>query len=159
MKLFVITAMILFSLQSFGAGVNSPMPNFSLPNLSGKGTFSLKNFKGKVVIIDFWASWCEPCKVELPALMKLYGTYKKKGLEVLGVNLDDSKDNAAAFLKEHKIVLPMAHDEGKKLATQVDVKAMPTSLILDRKGKIKFIHNGYNEGDIQKFEKEIKSLL
>ena len=134
-------------------------PSFDLDKLTASGKLSSSELKGKVVVVDFWASWCEPCKKELPALNGLYKKYKGKGLVVVGLNVDDTKDTAKDFIKEHKVEFPLAYDAGKKLAEQCGLSTMPSSYVLDRKGNVKKVHLGFREDDLKKFEAEIKSLL
>lgn len=134
-------------------------PSDAVPTLDGKGKVDISKYKGKVVVVDFWASWCEPCKIELPALNALQKKYKDK-LVILGVNLDEKKADANTFLKEHPVQLTLAYDGDKQvLAKKAEIETMPTSFIVDKKGVIKVRHTGFREGDAAKIEKEIKELL
>ena len=138
----------------------SVFPTAKLPNLSGQGATDLSALKGKVVIYDFWASWCEPCKIELPALNEMYKKYKGKGLVVIGVNMDEKPDDARAFLKEHPVVVPLVTDgKAQVLAKQLDIDKMPTSFIVGKDGKVVERHEAYREGDDKKIEAQIKALL
>jgi cytochrome c biogenesis protein CcmG/thiol:disulfide interchange protein DsbE len=135
-------------------------PSPKLPVLNNKGTLDLASYKGKVVIVDFWASWCEPCKVELPALNDFYKKYKAKGLVVVGVNMDENSEDAKAFLKDHPVQVPLAYDgKAQVLAKQLDIDKMPTSFILDKSGKIAERHEAFREGDAKKMEAEVIKLL
>lgn len=135
-------------------------PTSVVPSLDGKSKIEIAKMKGKVVIVDFWASWCEPCKIELPALNALYKKYKDKGLVVIGVNLDEKKPDAMGFLKENPVQFPLAYDGDKQvLAKQVEIEKMPTSFILDKSGKVAVRHEAFREGDADKIEAEIKKLL
>lgn len=135
-------------------------PFTSLPALHGKGAVDLTKYKGKVVIVDFWASWCEPCKIELPYLNNLAKKYKGKDLVIVGVNLDEKQADALAFLKEHPVQLPLAYDGAKKvLAEKAEIEVMPTSFIVDKKGVIAERHQAFREGDGEKIEKEVMALL
>lgn len=132
-------------------------PMVSLPMLSGKGSIDLAKYKGKVVIVDFWASWCEPCKIELPYLDKL--AKKDKDVVIIGVNLDEKKADALAFLKDHKVSLPLAYDgEKKTLVEKAEIEVMPTSFIIGKDGKIAERHEAFRDGDGAKIEKEIAEL-
>ena len=138
----------------------SAFPTAKLPNLAGGGTTDLSTFKGKVVIYDFWASWCGPCKIELPALNEMYKKYKGKGLVVVGVNMDEKPDDARAFLKEHPVVVPLVADgKAQVLAKQLEIDKMPTSFIVGKDGKVVERHEAYREGDDKKIEAQIKALL
>ena len=135
----------------FPALVSAPFPG--APKVD-----AAKLMKGKVVIVDFWASWCEPCKIELPALNALHKKYKKKGLVVIGINVDDDINEAKSFLKEHGVSFPLVYDKDKKMVNTLEISTMPTSYILSD-GKIVKIHSGFRAGDEKKIEEEIKSLL
>jgi len=137
-----------------------PFPAMTLPKLNGKGSMNTAANKGKVVIYDFWASWCEPCKIELPALNKLHKKYKSKGLVVVGINMDEKTEDAKTFLKEHPVEVVLVHDGAKKaLATKLEVDKMPTSFIVDRKGVVALRHEAFKAGDDEKLEAEIVKLL
>jgi thiol-disulfide isomerase/thioredoxin len=143
-----------------GIAVGQKFPAMNIPMLNSAGTFGDSSLKGKVVIVDFWASWCGPCKVELPALSNLYKKYKSQGLEVVGINLDDDIKEAQGFVKQHPVVVPLLYDgKNKAVVSKIDVQVMPTSFVLDRQGNIRSIHKGFVDGDIGKFEKEITALL
>lgn len=134
-------------------------PTDAVPTLDGKGKLDISKYKGKVVVVDFWASWCEPCKIELPALNALQKKYKDK-LVVLGVNLDEKKADANAFLKSHPVQLTLGYDGDKQvLAKKAEIETMPTSFIVDKSGVIQVRHQGFREGDAEKIEKEIKELM
>lgn len=160
-RLFVLVTLVIFSSGAvFGsAKVGKAFPKQKVKLLGKKKKISISKYKGRVVIVDFWATWCEPCKKELPALVKLKKKFGKRGLRVIGINVDDDEAKAIAFLKEQGIKIKSAYDKNKKLAEKLGLAAMPTSYVLDRKGKIRFIHNGFNDADIAKFETEVKSLL
>jgi peroxiredoxin len=135
-------------------------PAFSLKRLGQKANISLAQYKGKTVVIDFWASWCEPCRKELPALNDLAKKYFKKGVYFIGVNVDSSEAEARSFLRSTKVNFILLFDEAARFAEECNLESMPRLFILDKKGVIKFIHNGYNEDyDAEIYEKELKTLL
>lgn len=135
-------------------------PMATLPALNGKGSLDLSKYKGKVVIVDFWASWCEPCKIELPYLNGLAKKYKGKDVVIIGVNLDEKQADAMTFLKDHPVQLPLAYDGVKKvLAEKAEIEVMPTSFIIDKKGVVAERHQAFREGDGAKIEKEVEELL
>lgn len=138
----------------------SPFPSMALPKLGAKGTIDLAKLKGKVVVVDFWASWCEPCKLELPALDALYKKHRAKGLVIIGVNMDETPAEARTFLKERPVQFPHVYDgEKKALADKLELDKMPTSFILDRSGKIVVRHEAFRPGDEKKIETTILKLL
>jgi len=132
-------------------------PGLKVAEFPGKGKVDAAKFKGKVVIVDFWASWCEPCKIELPALNKLHKKYKGK-LTVIGVNVDENIAEAKAFLKDHPVGFDLVHDKGMKSANALGIEKMPTSFILSN-GKIVKIHEAFREGEDSKMDAEIKKVL
>jgi thiol-disulfide isomerase/thioredoxin len=132
-------------------------PGLKVAAFPGKGKVNDAKFKGKVVIVDFWASWCEPCKVELPALNKLHKKFKGK-LTVIGVNVDENIADAKGFLKDHPVGFDLVHDKGMKSANALGIEKMPTSFILSN-GKIIKIHEAFREGEDAKMEAEIKKIL
>ena len=136
-------------------------PEFSLSSLDDQTKkLALSSFKGKVVVLDFWASWCEPCKVELPILNKLYKKYHGNGLEILGVNEDKELSEAKSFLKSYPMQMPLLEDGIKGVVlTKLEVDGLPVTYVLDKSGKVHKIHKGFKPGDLVKFEEEIVALL
>lgn len=133
-------------------------PIIKVSQFAGKGKVDMaKKLKGKVVIVDFWASWCEPCKIELPALAKLHKKYKGK-LTVIGVNVDDNINDAKAFLKDHPVSFDLVHDKGQKVSQELGIQKMPTSFILSD-GKVVKVHEAFREGDDKKIDAEVKKIL
>src|SRR5467141_2868214 len=115
-----------------GVRVGDNFPDLSSFPLEGERPASLR---GKIVIVDFWASWCAPCKETFPLLERLHQRFGKKGLIILGVNEDKSRPAMTAFLQEHPVSFAVVRDSRKKLAASVSVPGLPTSYILDRDGK------------------------
>lgn len=154
------------SAASGGAGGSKPSgavkvgdtaPTFSIDSLNGQGKAALAS--GKVTIVDFWATWCEPCKKSFPKYQELYVKYKASGLEIVAVSVDDEKGSIPAFAKSHGAKFPVGWDNGKKIADQYKPENMPTAYVIDKNGVVKFIHKGYHDGEEKELEKEIKSLL
>jgi thiol-disulfide isomerase/thioredoxin len=162
-RLALLNALLLL-LTAFSPSAHAKLkegdefPALKVVDFPGAPKWKPELLKGKVVIVDFWASWCEPCKVELPALNKLYKKYKSKGLMVVGINVDDDAKEAKAFLKDHPVSFPLAHDKGQKNAGEMGIEKMPTSFILSG-GKVVRLHEAFREGDEKKIEGEIKKLL
>ena len=141
--------------------VGSPAPNFQIDSLNGQGKFAVKGMEGKVVIVDFWATWCEPCKKSFPKLQELNVKYKASGLEIVGISEDDEKGGISDFGTTYGAKFPLGWDEApnKAIAGKWQPKSMPASFIVDRKGIVRFAHLGYHDGDEVEVEKEVKSLL
>ncbi|PTY06180.1 hypothetical protein DB347_12065 [Opitutaceae bacterium EW11] len=114
---------------------------------------------GKVVLVDFWASWCGPCKASFPALNKIHHEYADRGLRILGVSVDERRPAYEAFLSRMKPEFAVVRDAQQQLVGQVQVPTMPTSYLLDRTGKVRFVHRGYHPTTDEELRKEISQLL
>ena len=133
-------------------------PQFALDSMNGAGKMTIA--PGKVTIVDFWATWCEPCKKSFPKLQELYVKYKSNGLEIVAVSVDDEKNGITDFAKTHGgAKFPVGWDDGKKLAEKWKPENMPTSYIVGKDGTVKFIHRGYHDGEENEIEKELKALF
>lgn len=130
---------------------------FSLKSVNGGAPMSIE--KGKVTIVDFWATWCEPCKKSFPKYQELYVKYKASGLEILAVSVDDEKKEIPDFIKTYGAKFPVGWDDGKKIAECYKPPNMPSAYVIDKQGVVKFVHNGYHDGEEKELEKEIKGLL
>jgi len=148
--------------SSSGAGdhaeVGKPAPDLAIQTLNDKGKISLPDLQGKVVIVDFWATWCGPCKQSFPKLEELS---KKVGdkVVIVGVSVDDEKKGVAEFAKENGATFAIGWDEGHSIASRWKVGTMPTTFIVDPTGKVRHIHDGYHDGETSTMEKEATALL
>ncbi len=133
-------------------------PDFVLKSATGEN-LRLSEYRGDVVMINFWATWCGPCRQEMPLLDELYGRYQRVGFNLLGVNIDDDSRRAMAMVNELGISFPVLFDEDKKVSKLYEVEAMPLTLLLDREGTVRHVHHGYQPGYEQKYLNEIRSLL
>jgi len=142
---------------AFAAGwkVDEKLPNLATFGLEG----SLPELKGKVVYLDFWASWCAPCKASFPVLSKWQQEFSAKGFTVLAVSVDTTSSEMAAFLKKYGVGFPVVRDAGQQLVAAADVCSMPTAFLIDRKGQIRVVHNGFREKDEELLAGQIKALL
>jgi thiol-disulfide isomerase/thioredoxin len=136
-----------------------PAPDFDLPQLDGDGTISLTDLKGKVVYLDFWASWCGPCAYSLPQLERLRIHFRGRGFEVIAINLDQDKRAARRFLSSKAITYPILIDPDKQTPVTYAVQGMPTAYLLDRDGNIRHVHTGFRKGDSDKISVLIEQLL
>ena len=159
LRLLVLCCTIMFAQSSFSASAGQTAPNFKLPGIKTGNLMSLKSLRGKVVYLDFWASWCGPCRQSLPLLNDLRKELRRKGFEVLAVNLDEEKSDAKAFLKQFPVSYPVLLDPKGKVPLKYDLPGMPTSYLIDRKGKIRKVHVGFKKQDMSKIRKEVMSLL
>lgn len=161
-KLSSITFAMLTSaacLTANATDVGQPAPQFTLPTLQADQPTALKQYAGKVVYLDFWASWCAPCRTSFPLLNKLHEKLKAKGFEVVGINLDEDKANAEKFLKEFPVSFTVLRDAKGEWADKFVVESMPTSFIIDKQGVVQNIHHGFASDDIKELEEKITQLL
>ncbi len=133
-------------------------PDFTLKRAEG-GNLRLAEQRGQVVLINFWASWCGPCRVEMPHLNKLHDKYKAGGFMVLGVNIDDDPRHGAATAARWGVRFPVLLDAEKTVTRAYDLGAMPSTVLVDRDGRIRFLHRGYRDGLEAEYEKQIRELV
>ncbi|MBX3231486.1 MAG: TlpA family protein disulfide reductase [Labilithrix sp.] len=131
--------------------------SFSLASVNGGRKMTIE--KGKVTVIDFWATWCEPCKKSFPKYQDLYTKYQANGLEVLAVSTDDEDNKIAGFISAHGAKFPVGWDAEKKIADCYHPPNMPSAYVIDKTGTIRHIHTGFRDGEEKEIEKEIKELL
>ena len=153
-----IVLSVLFATPSAAADSPSPAPNFSLKTADGKSV-DLKKLQGQVVVLNFWATWCPPCRAEIPGMIEVYGAYKAKGLEIVAVSLDRGgwKD-VTPFVQKMGMKFPVVLDQEGELATAYGgIQYIPTTFIIDRKGNIVSKHvGGLSKSD---FEKAVQKAL
>jgi len=134
-------------------------PDFTLKDLKGMEV-NLKEFRGKVVLLNFWATWCPPCRKEIPSMVELYKRYKDKGVEIIGVNLDKiDRSGVEKFNSEYNINFPILLDPSGRVAALYGIVALPTTLLLDRKGKIRTRVTGGVDWITQENLQKIETLL
>ena len=122
-------------------------------------SLTMRGLRGKVVIVDFWASWCDPCREEMPVLERLYQQYKDHGLVVIGVSVDRTVGNVRGFLNRTPVSFPIVHDADHQLADRYQPPRMPSSYIIDRRGVVRHVHEGFQSGDAATIEREVRRLL
>ena len=139
--------------------VGRTAPDFTLPSLAG-GEVRLAGLRdGKAVVVDFWASWCGPCREELPELEKLRVEYEPRGVRFVAVNLDSDRATAAEAARKLNLTMVVALDSDKKVAEAFSPPTMPTSYVLDRAGTVRFVHEGFNgAADIERLRGELDAL-
>ena len=133
-------------------------PDFTLKSRDG-GNIKLSEQRGNIVLVNFWASWCGPCREELPAFEELYQEYQDMGVEILAVNVDDEAEKANVLLQDIEVSFPVLFDTSGEVSQLYDVSAMPTTVLVDRDGNVRLLHPGYRSGDEKKYEKAIKMLM
>jgi peroxiredoxin len=133
-------------------------PTFTLKSQSGKN-LSLREYRGQVIMINFWATWCGPCRQEMPALNALYEKYRSAGFMLFGVNVDGESANAAQMADRLKVSYPILFDTDKRASALYRIDAMPMTVLVDRDGKIRYVQPGYRAGYEEKYQAEIRELL
>lgn len=140
--------------------VNTPAPLFSGTTLDGK-VIQLSDYKGKVILLDIWASWCVPCKQEMPFLLEIDSLYRDQGLAVVTVNIDKDSKNVQKFIAglESQPLFPVILDKFAKIPALYHIRAMPSTLLIDQNGVIRYLHVGFKDEMRNKYLEEIKILL
>ncbi|SJM92698.1 TlpA family protein disulfide reductase [Crenothrix polyspora] len=152
-------AMLAITTSADATEIGQSAPQFTLPTLQQGQPTALKEKLGKVIYLDFWASWCAPCRTSFPLLNKLHEKLKAQGFEVIAVNLDEDKAKAEKFIQEIPVGFTVLHDSKGEWADQYVVESMPTSFIIDKKGVVQHIHHGFTATDIDELEKKVSELL
>ncbi len=158
-RLLVVAALAVVG-SGAGAAVtpSAGAPDFTLPSLDGPN-LRLQEQRGRVVMINFWATWCGPCRVEMPHLSKLYEKYRGSGFTVLAVNIDEDPHKAASLAKQLGMRFPVLLDTEKKVSRLYDLSTMPSTVLVDRDGRVRFVHRGYRDGYEDTYDKQIRELL
>jgi len=151
--------LLLAGFLATNAALASQAPDLSLKKLDNSG-FKLSDYRGDVLYVDFWATWCPPCRQSFPWMEEMHQKYSGLGFKVVAISLDVKRDVIDQFLGQiDKTNFIIAHDPSGESATQFKVKGMPSSYLIDRKGNIYKTHMGFNNNDKSKLEAEIKKLI
>ena len=156
-KTISLALAVLISGSAFAADTNQPAPDFDLPGRAG--AVRLSDYKGKTVYLDFWASWCGPCKQSFPWMNDMQARYGAKGLRVVGINLDQKSEDARDFLKDTPASFDVAFDQGGKTPKSFAIKGMPTSVLIGPDGKVISVHTGFKPEQTAELETHIKQAL
>jgi thiol-disulfide isomerase/thioredoxin len=140
------------------AAPTSPAPGFELASLGGPSV-NLAQYKGQVVMINFWASWCGPCRQEMPLLEQLHKKYQPLGFTLLGVNVEPDSAKAVDWLKVTPVSFPILLDTKSEVSKLYAVQGMPSTVIVDRKGNLRWLHRGYKPGDENEYLDQIRALV
>jgi len=133
-------------------------PDFTLRTMDGPN-LRLQEQRGRVVLVNFWATWCGPCRQEMPHLNRLYEKYRSSGFVLLGVNVDDDPRNAAGVAGKLGLKFPVLLDTDKRVSKLYDLATMPSTVLIDRDGRVRFVHRGYLDGYEATYDKQIRDLL
>jgi thiol-disulfide isomerase/thioredoxin len=158
LQLALLSAALLGAARAQAVGAGTLAPEIGIKDLAGRGV-SIASLKGKVVLVDFWASWCAPCRQELPVLEALFKKYHAKGFEIVGVNQDQSSDNVQRFLSGTPLSFRVVHDSGRAVADRYAPSKMPSSFLIDRRGVVRYVHAGFRAADRTPLEQKIVELL
>ncbi len=153
-------ALAAVCVTALAASSPTPAPGFKLSGRGGK-TIDLSQYKGQVVMINFWATWCGPCRQEMPLLQDIYAKYKPMGFTLIGVNVEPSTGDPEGWLSKlpKPVTFPVAFDVDSKVSKLYNVAGMPTTVFIDRKGNVREVHKSYRPGDENLYLTQIRSLL
>lgn len=160
---YIIIGLLFFSNSAVAENstkqnLNLPAPDFTLKSNKGEN-IRLEELAGKVILINFWASWCGPCREELPELELLYQKYKSRGLVILAISGDSKREKAEEFIRPLNLSYPILYDDNLDINSLYRVRAMPSTYLVDRKGVVRYQHLGFKKRFINIYESEIKELL
>lgn len=138
--------------------IGKPAPDFALKSLQGEN-LRLSEFAGQIVLLNFWATWNGPSRQQLPALEKLYSTYRSAGLTLLGVSMDEDAKRATQFVRTLKVTYPILLDSGKTVAPVYQLAQLPMTVLIDRAGTVRYVHHDFRPGAEQQYMAELRILL
>ena len=154
----LVATVALLAVPAIAADATGPAAEFNLQSRVGEAV-SLSSLKGQVVLINFWATWCGPCRKEMPLLEQIQKKYAPLGFTMLGVNVEEDTRLMETFLKDVPVTFPILLDPANGVSKLYNVSAMPSTVIVDRKGNVRFIHQGYQTGDESKYQDMIRQLI
>jgi peroxiredoxin len=157
-RIVALAATLAVALPALAGPSGAPAPAFTLSS-SGGSPVSLGQYKGQVVMINFWASWCGPCRQEFPLLESIYRKYSRMGFTLLGVNVEPDSQAANEWLKQTPVSFPILYDKDSKVSKLYDVAGMPSTVLIDRSGKLRMLHRGYKPGDENEYLDSIRTLI
>ena len=138
--------------------IQGKAPDFTLKSRSGDNV-KLSELRGKVILINFWASWCGPCRQEMPVLDQLYQRYRSLDFTILGVNVEENSDAAKSLLKDISVSFPILFDSANNVSKLYKVKGMPSTILVDRDGNMRYMYMGYQHGYEQEYQKQVRALI
>lgn len=157
-RIAALAAALALALPALAGSEGGPAPQFTLAARGGHD-ISLAQYRGQVVMLNFWASWCGPCRQEMPLLEGIYKKYNKLGFTLLGVNVEPDAQAADDWLKATPVSFPILYDKDSKVSKLYDVGGMPSTVFIDRSGKLRKLHRGYKPGDENEYLDSIRALI
>lgn len=157
-KIAIFCIAILISMAASAGPISGVAPGFTLSSRSGESV-ALADLKGQVVMVNFWATWCAPCRQEMPHLEALYQRYSPLGFTLLGVNVEEDSSGAEAWLAETPVSFPILFDTQNNVTALYDVIAMPSTVLIDRQGNLRYLHHGYKPGYENEYQTQIRALI
>jgi peroxiredoxin len=158
--------LIFVPVYSYAVSIGQIAPDFDVKPINKskllntiKQASSLRDFQGQVVYLDFWASWCPPCRTSMPLFDDLHRKYQHRGLVFIGISEDATIQEAQYFMSKVPVTFPLLWDKGGIIASDYSLLAMPYAYLIDKKGNIRYIHQGFKTSDISKIENNIQQLL
>lgn len=139
--------------------LQGPVKDCPIKALKDGKAISLPSLKGKVIYLDFWASWCGPCALSFPFMEETFKKHKGEGLELIAISVDETADEATQFINGQKVSFPIGHDPEGNCPKTYELQTMPTSYLIDRKGNLRSVHRGFNNSDREELNRTIESLL
>jgi peroxiredoxin len=158
LRSILVSAVLLTAHAHAAVKLSAAAPDFTLKTAGGPN-LRLAEQRGQVVMVNFWATWCGPCRVELPHLNRLHETYKKAGFTMLGVNIDNNPQQAIELAQRLGVSFPVLLDTNKAVVGAYGLGDMPATVLIDRDGRIRYIYRGYKDGVEQTYEANLRALL
>jgi len=157
-RAILVALAAMTAVTSHAVAVQDEAPDFTLKSLEGSN-LRLEEYRGQVVLINFWASWCGPCRQEMPLLDRLHHRYEDTGFAVLGINVEGEIKPAQEIVDKTNVTFPVLIDEDQKVSEMYNLEAMPSTVVVDRDGVVRYIHRGYKPGDEAKYVEVVKALI
>ncbi len=154
-----IVTMMMSVAPAWAVKSGQPAPKTELESIKGDGVLKLSDLKGKIVLVDFWASWCPPCRKSLPLFNDLRSELSSYGFEVFAINVDEDKNDGIELYNSLNVAYPSGLDPKGKSAESWNVQGMPTSYLVDRNGVVRLVHTGFKDADIPHLKQEILKLI
>lgn len=154
-----LLAALVFSASAIAVEAGKPLPACELTALGDTPSVNTSQFKGKVVYVDFWASWCPPCAKSFPYLNVLHRDFQSRGLQIVGVNVDKNTADAKRFLQLHPADFSVGADANGTCPKSFGVPTMPTGYLTDRNGVIRYVHHGFRDSDATELRSQVEQLL